>query len=128
MWGGDKVEQGLKALQAYIVYGDDRPIGYIQLYNAHDFPRQDNAALVKLPDSLAALDIFIGEGAFLGKGLGSRIIKQFLSEYVDPHYGACFVDPDRANIRAIRAYEEAGFKKIKMIKKGTITWMTREKK
>jgi RimJ/RimL family protein N-acetyltransferase len=47
---------------------------------------------------------------------------------VDPHYKACFVDPDTANIKAIRTYEKAGFKKIKMVKEGTIMWMVREKK
>lgn len=116
-----------KPFQAYIIGVDAVPAGYIQLYNAHDFLREDNDSLAELSDSLAALDIFIGEKEFLGKGLGSRILTQFLEEYVDPHYDACLVDPDTANIGAIRAYEKAGFKEIKMIKKGTIMWMMREK-
>ncbi len=125
---GYKVDQGLKKpIQAYIIYGENDPIGYVQVYNAHDFPREDNASLAELPNSLAALDIFIGEEVFLGKGLASRIMKQFLADYVDPHYNACFVDPDTANIRAIRAYEKAGFKKIKMVENGSIMWMVREK-
>lgn len=124
---GYKLEQGIKKpLQTYVIYVDDSPIGYIQLYNGHDFPREDS--LDEFPASLASLDIFIGEEDFLGKELGSRIIKQFLSEYVDPYYNPCFVDPDTTNIKAIRAYEKAGFKKIKMVKEGTITWMMREKK
>lgn len=126
---GYKVEQGLKKpLGAYIVYVEDDPVGYVQAYNAHDFPREDNVSLAELPDSLAALDVLIGEEEFLGKGLGSRIMKQFLSEYVDPYYEACFVDPDTTNIRAIRTYEKAGFKKIKTVKEGTVTWMMREKR
>lgn len=125
---GYKVEQGLKKpIQAYIVYAEDDLIGYVQVYNAYDFPREQGYEIEGLPDSLAALDIFIGEKEFLGKGLGVHIIKQFLAEHVDPHYEACFVDPDTANIKAIRAYENAGFKKIKMVKNGTITWMMREK-
>jgi aminoglycoside 6'-N-acetyltransferase len=124
-----KIEYGLKKpLQAYIIFVGDKPVGYIQTYNAHDFPREDKTSLTELPESLAALDIFIGEEEFLGKGLGSLIMKQFLNEYVDPHYKACFVDPDTANIKAIRTYEKAGFKKIKMVKEGTIMWMVREKK
>ena len=100
---GYKAEKGLKKLiQAYIVYAGDEPIGYIQIYNAHDFPREDNDSLADFPDSLASLDIFIGEKEFLGKGLGSRIIKQFLVEYVDPHFDACLIDPDTANIKAVR--------------------------
>ena len=125
---GYKGEQGLKKpTQAYIVYVEDDPIGYTQLYNTHDFPREDKVSLAQHSDSLAGLDIFIGEEAFLGKGLGSRIIKKFLNEYVDPHYDACFVDPDTANIKAIRAYENAGFKKRKTVKDGAVTWMMRRK-
>lgn len=125
---GYKLEKGLKELlEAYIVYVDDEPIGYVQVYNAHDFPREDNVSLAELPGSLGGLDIFIGEEAFLGKRVGTPIIKQFLVEYVDPHYDACFVDPDTDNIRAIRTYEKAGFKKIKMVRDGAVTWMMREK-
>src|SRR3990167_4443213 len=86
---GYKLEQGVKKpFQAYVICMDDVPMGYIQLYNAHDFPRNYPDGLEELPASLAALDIFIGEEAFLGKGLGSRIMKQFLAEYVDPYYNA----------------------------------------
>lgn len=42
-------------------------------------------------------------------------------------YDACFVDPDTANIKAIRVYKKAGFKKIKLVKDGRVTWMMRKK-
>ena len=125
---GYKIAQGVKkSIQAYIICIDNVPMGYIQLYNAHDFCREDNVSLSDLPESLAALDIFIGEEEYAGKGFGAGIMKQFLADYVDPYYDACFVDPDTANIKAIRAYEKAGFKKIKTIKEGTITWMVRSR-
>jgi RimJ/RimL family protein N-acetyltransferase len=38
-------------------------------------------------------------------------MKQLLKEHVNTHYDACIGDPDAANIKAIRAYEKAGFKK-----------------
>ena len=74
-----------------------------------------------------AIDIFIGEQDYLGIGYGSRTLRQFLEELVDPNYEACFVDPDTVNTQAIRAYERAGFKKIKTVKEGTITLMMRTK-
>lgn len=124
---GYKLEQGVrKPFQAYIICMNDVPMGYIQLYNAHEFPRDYPDGLEELPTSLAALDFFIGEEEYLGKGLGSHILKRFLEEYVDPFYDACFVDPDTANIRAIRAYEKAGFKAIKTIQEGSMTWMVRK--
>lgn len=116
-----------KPIHAFLICIDDNEVGYIQYYSAHDFPREQGYEIEGLSDSLAALDIFIGEEEYLGKGLGPRIIKKFLSEYVDPHYDACFVDPDTANIRAIRVYEKAGFNKIKTVKDGTVTWMVRGK-
>jgi aminoglycoside 6'-N-acetyltransferase len=91
---GYKLEKGVqKPFQAYVIYGDARPLGYIQLYNAYDFSREDQIPLEGFPESLATIDIFIGEEDYVGKGLGSRIMNQFLKEYVDPYYDTCFVDP-----------------------------------
>jgi aminoglycoside 6'-N-acetyltransferase len=127
---GYKEENGIrKAMLAYIIYIDDREAGYIQFYNAYDFSREDGISLKHqgLPESLAALDIFIGEEIFIGKGWGSRIIKKICQEYIDPSFEACFVDPDSANLQAIRAYEKAGFVKIKKVSNHTTTWMVRKK-
>ena len=50
------------------------------------------------------------------------------SDYdLDPLYDACFVDPDTANIRAMRIYEKAGFNVFKTFKEGKRTWMVRWK-
>src|SRR5438552_300020 len=96
---GYKMEQGIKKpLHAYIVYQKANPIGYIQFYNAHKF---STLPLTELPHSLAALDFYIGEEDYLRKGLGTTILKQFLKDYVDPSYEACFVDPMATNLKAI---------------------------
>jgi RimJ/RimL family protein N-acetyltransferase len=107
---GYKLEKGkAKKIKAYIVCVDEIPIGYIQLYNAYDFPR--SKPLQGLPESLAAFDIFIGEENYIGSGIGSKIIALFLNEYAAA-YKYVFVDPDSFNHAAIRAYEKTGFKKI----------------
>jgi aminoglycoside 6'-N-acetyltransferase len=116
-----------KLMRAYIICADGKEIGYIQLYNAHDFPREDEVTLDELPNSLAAFDIFIGNPAYVGKGYGSQIMRQFLAEHIDPQYEACIVDPDTANVAAIRAYEKSGFEKIKMVKDGKVTLMIRKR-
>jgi ribosomal protein S18 acetylase RimI-like enzyme len=124
---GYKLENGIqKPMWAYIACVSNKPVGYIQLYNAHDYPREDGASLDHLPKSLAAIDIFIGEEACVGKGYGSAIMKQFMEEYVDHKFDACFVDPDLDNIQAIRAYENAGFKSIVSNSPKTL-WMLRTK-
>ena len=125
---GFKVEKGIKKpLQAYIIYANDHPVGYIQLYSVHDFSRGECVPLEGLPESLAAIDIFMGAENYLGKGLGSRMMRQFLQEKVDPIYDACIVDPNTGNAQAIRAYETAGFQQINTVKGGMITWMMRRK-
>lgn len=121
---GYKLESGTtKTIKAYIIYIDNIPIGYIQIYNAYDFPREE--PLTELPHSLAAFDIFIGEQDYLKQGIGSKAIVQFLQEH-GKLYTHVFVDPESTNIAAIRAYEKAGFKKsIKQPGKAQI-WMIRE--
>jgi len=105
---GYTLENGtMKAIHAYIMYMNDGPIGYIQLYNAYDFTR--SVPLIGLPQSLAAFDVFIGEKQFLNRGIGAKAIAHFLDEYAHA-YAYAFADPERTNISAIRAYKKAGFK------------------
>jgi len=106
---------------------DDVPIGYIQCYNAYDFPGGERGALEGLPRSLAAIDFYIGDPNFVGQGFGPLLLNEFLQLYVWQKFDACFVDPDSANTSAIRAYEKAGFEIIKTIQEGKITWMLKKK-
>ena len=48
-----------KPIKGFIIYSDQNPVGYIQIYNAYDFPR--SKTLSGLPANLGAFDIFIGE-------------------------------------------------------------------
>jgi RimJ/RimL family protein N-acetyltransferase len=109
---GYKCEAGIeKPIKAYIIHVDQEPIGYIQLYNAYDFLRSQ--PLQGLPQNLAAFDLLIGEVQYLRKGIGSFVLKEFFDHHCDPSFTHILADPDRNNIAAIRAYEKAGFKKIK---------------
>lgn len=110
---GWKLELGQKkAIYPYIIYVEGSPVGYIQYYNALDFARE-GFDVKKYPtqaaQSLAALDFYIGEQDYLGKGLGERILKEFLHTHVFAHFDACLVDPDRSNKSALKTYSKAGF-------------------
>jgi RimJ/RimL family protein N-acetyltransferase len=121
---GYKLENGVnKPIQAYIIFVDTIPIGYIQIYNAYAFPR--SKPLIGLPLDLAAFDVLIGEESYLKRGIGTMVIMQFLKEYGAP-YAYIFVDPECTNFAAIRAYEKAGFKKIKDQPDSDEVWMLRE--
>ncbi len=110
-------------IHAHIIYADEKPIGYIQFYNAQDFPREPAQDLCLLPHNCAAIDWYIGDPDYLGKGIGPNALIAFLTEYVFPTFDAVFVDPDTANTNAIRAYEKAGFKTVRLVDNGSITWM-----
>lgn len=121
---GYKLEKGVaKTIGAYIIFVGEIPVGYIQIYNAYDFARAK--PLIGLPSSLAAFDVFIGEKNYLKRGIGSSAIVQFLKEYGDS-YTHIFADPNSDNTAAIRAYEKAGFKKIKEQLDIGEVWMIRE--
>lgn len=98
-----------KPMHAFIISLDDTPIGYIQIYNAYDFPRAK--PLMGLPEKLAAFDILIGEQNYLAKGIGSQALRQFLDNFCDNSYTHVFADPDIDNKAAIKTYENAGFKR-----------------
>ena len=121
---GYKLEKGAtKTISAYIIYIDDAPVGYIQIYNAYDFARSN--PLNGLPTHLGAFDVFIGEENYLKHGIGSRAIVQFLKDH-GGSYTHIFANPDRNNVSAIRAYEKADFKKTKDQSDAGELWMIRE--
>lgn len=125
---GYKIENGTrKTMRAFIILLDQKPIGYIQCYNVHDFPREDHVSLEDLPTSCAALDLFIGESSKIGQGHGSTALALFMIQHVFPTFDYVFVDPDTANAGAIKSYENAGFRFLKTVSKEKVTWMIRGK-
>lgn len=127
--GFKKVKNVKLPIQALIIYCDNQPIGYIQVYNAFHFPREGYNLSDALKDTvfnkgnLAAIDLYIAVSEYVGKGIGPAVITQFLKEYVWSDFEGCLVDPDKINQRAIRAYEKAGFIKVSDIINDKVTVM-----
>lgn len=62
-----------------------------------------------------SLDFGIGNKHFLGQGLASPALIEFVAFYhksVDPKADTFFIDPDANNPRAKHVYEKAGFSEI----------------
>ena len=116
-----------KPIHGFLIRLGEKPIGYIQYYNAYDFPREQGYVIEGLSTNMASIDLYIGEEEWIGKNLGASVITSFLKEYVWPLYDACFVDPHMENNGAIRVYEKAGFKKVKTIKESQVFWMVMNK-
>ena len=102
--------------RCFIIELGARPVGYIQCY----YDAADSAALRKFVDDVehaAGVDLFIGEQELLYRGVGPRIIGEFLREVVfaDATITSCIIDPARNNAAAIRAYEKAGFRHLETV-------------
>lgn len=90
---------------------ENHPIGYLQYYLADTAEYQFDGR-----GKVYALDLFIGEPEYWGKGLGPRFLTLLL-QYLFEWKGADWVilDPHVDNLRAIRAYEKVGFRKLKLL-------------
>lgn len=61
-----------------------------------------------------AMDLFLGQPELWGRGLGTRLLNAFSAWlFASTPASVLAVDPHVDNARAIRAYEKAGFRKIK---------------
>lgn len=123
---GYKMMDGVrKPIHAFIIECANKPIGYIQYYDVNDFER-DGYDLPKTSEKMAAIDLFIGEQNYINKNLGKVIINQFVENYIQNQFKACYVDPDTANTTAIRTYEKSGFTVVKQLDQPPVTIMIKK--
>lgn len=71
-------------------------------------PKDPLTRWCKAQGKTITLDMLIGEANYLGKGLASRLIQEFLDK-VFPHADEVLIDPEASNTRAIHVYKKAGF-------------------
>jgi aminoglycoside 6'-N-acetyltransferase len=55
-----------KPIQGFIIHHNQNPVGYIQIYNAYDFPR--SKSLLGLPENLGAFDNLLAKNRPCNKG------------------------------------------------------------
>ena len=115
-----------KPMYSYVIYADNKPIGYVQYYDKHDFPPKQGYDTSELPQSCAGLDYYIGEVDFIGKGIGSKTLERFIEFYVAQKFDYVFVDPDTGNNNAISSYKNVGFTIIKRINDCNTTFMLKK--
>ena len=118
---------GAEPTDPYAILYEGTPIGYIQSYAIRDHP--EYAAAVQVEEHAVGVDLFIGEPAFVHRGLGAPILRRFLREVVfaDPAVESCIIGPEPANRIAIRAYEKAGFRYLKTVREpsGELSYLMR---
>jgi len=98
----------------YIVYLESLPIGYIQSYVAA------GAGDGWWPDEhdpgVRGIDQFLAGADSLGHGIGTQMVREFVQFLLeDPTVTRVQADPAPTNLRAIRCYEKAGFRRLGVI-------------
>ena len=99
----------------YVVEADMKPIGIIQSFVLADYPEYGN--LFGHPSDFS-IDYLIGEPDYVGRGVGTAMIKQFIQTIGRANYPTATgvsTAPDIGNAASIRVLEKVGFKPGKII-------------
>ncbi|HKX38722.1 MAG TPA: GNAT family N-acetyltransferase [Burkholderiales bacterium] len=89
---------------------DGKPIGFVQII---DPAQEETRYWGSVPAGLRAIDIWIGEEAVLGKGYGTRMMREAIGRcFADPSVRAILIDPLASNERAQRFYQRLGFRPV----------------
>lgn len=87
---------------------EDAPIGFIQII---DPARDDGHYWGECPAGLRAIDIWIGEEAYLGQGFGTEMMRLAIERcFADSAVDGILIDPLASNGRARQFYERLGFR------------------
>ena len=100
------------AMDQFVVAADHRPFAYLQCYDPTAW--SDNG-LGTHPRGTRGIDQFIGEPDMVDRGHGSALIRSFVDGLLKTGTPRVVTDPDPENIRAVRAYEKAGFQKARLV-------------
>lgn len=87
---------------------DGVPAGYVR-WQTPAREELDAAGLHEVPDDAIDIDIALGEQELLGKGIGSRALSLLRDRLLHDGTRTIMLATSVDNVRAIRAYEKAGF-------------------
>lgn len=93
----------------WVVELNGRSVGFVQDYRIGDHP--EYALLTARPEAVG-IDYLVGEAAWVGRGIGTRLLWQYLRDVVRPGYPeapACFAAPDHRNAGSLRVLDKLGF-------------------
>jgi aminoglycoside 6'-N-acetyltransferase len=105
--------EGRKPTDHYVALLDGEPFGLIQTYLVSDYP--DYAGVVGEGEGVAGVDLYISAEAMTGRGYGTEMLRRFVDEVVfaRPETIAVTADPDARNEASLRAFEKAGFRRVR---------------
>lgn len=89
---------------------DGVPIGFIQIID----PREEESHYWgDAAPNLRAIDIWIGEEAYVGRGFGTVMMRMAIERcFASPEVEAILIDPLESNVRARKFYQRFGFVEV----------------
>ena len=99
---------GMSPTRMWVVEVNGRSVGFVQDYRIGDYP--DYAVLGPDPDAIG-IDYLIGEPAWVGQGLGARMLWAWMRRARGrfPDATSYFAAPDHRNAASVRILRKAGF-------------------
>jgi hypothetical protein len=108
---GKGLDRQTEITQHWIGYDGDRPFIYLLTSNVLKNSEDEYTQYCELDGFAITLDMFIIDTEYLGKGLATIAIKEFLlSKFSD--VSEVFIDPEKSNEKATHVYQKVGFKII----------------
>ncbi|CTQ54645.1 Aminoglycoside N(6')-acetyltransferase type 1 [Roseibium album] len=123
-WGDPETElgyirdmvEGRDTTQPFLFQIDGTDRGYIQVWYIKDQLGtewvKEYPWLMLLPEDAVGVDLSLANGEELSKGIGTEALRAFVRKLRQDGYDQIIIDPDPANLRAVRAYRKAGFREI----------------
>lgn len=107
-----------------LITADRKPVGYM-CWQKLSRAELEAAALTGLPEDLVDIDILIGEPDYLGCGVGPEALAVLLAKLHGEGVRWAGLATSTSNLRAIRAFEKAGFTLFKVFEDpdGTYRYM-----
>ena len=107
---------GREPAEDFIVLCDGEPIGVVQYCHFVDYPEyvEEMESVYPVGDGAATIDYLVGDPDRVGRGVGSRLIAEFV-DFVwahDPWATHVVVPVNSANERSWRALLRAGFRLV----------------
>lgn len=106
---------GAEPIYPYVAVYEGRDVGMMNWEHFGDFPEMASLYGVTDPDATNC-DVLIGERDLTHRGLGPAMIRAFLEQIVfaRPRPTCSIIDPHTDNAAAIRAYEKAGYRFLRV--------------
>jgi aminoglycoside 6'-N-acetyltransferase len=123
-WGDPETElgyirdmvEGRDTTQPFLFQIDGTDSGYIQVWYIKDQLGtewvNEYPWLMLLPEDAVGVDLSLANREELSKGIGTEVLRAFVRNLRRDGYDRIIIDPDPANLRAVRAYRKAGFREI----------------